>query len=582
MKKRILCVWFLIVLLLCNSVCAFATETTENGDDSFEESLMDEINYPFQSFADKSIPGIFLEGSVDEGVFPSGTTMSVIQVSSDKKEQIKEATNVSFNGNKRAVELIALEISFFNSDEIINPKDGKTVQLVIHSDSLVEEKEYLVVCFKDENSVEIIPSTETIITDAALTETTSTGMSIIEDFSNYKKEISFEIKESSIYAIVETEDVNPSTDVDNTEIDQNKVEATDASVDQSEEEADTSVSENAEDSNETSNNQDAEVDNETLIDKNEADSENNSDSRDKSEETETLVEQKKAEKAQTSDEQKKTEKSENSTEQKKTKKSEKSTEQKETKKSETSTKQNTGKENDYSSTKNEKTKVSVNIMWNDSDNNDRVRPESVRIKFLADGVKVDETSISENDDWKHTFENLPKFQDGKEIVYTIKQKKIKGYETEINYFDVTNTHEPETIMVEGSIMWDDANNKDNIRKSTVTVKLFIDGIPTKRTTTASRDTCWKYSFGSFPKYESGKEIEYSIEENPIDGYKPDYYGFNITNVHKAGTVDKSDSESHSNNVSKVGDNNNIWLWIVVMISCIIIILIIIKRKNNKD
>ena len=190
-----------------------------------------------------------------------------------------------------------------------------------------------------------------------------------------------------------------------------------------------------------------------------------------------------------------------------------------------------------------------------------------------------ETYISENDDWKRTFENLPKFQDGKEIVYTIKQKKIKGYKTEITGLDVINTHEPETIMVEGSIMWDDSNNKDNIRKSVVTVKLIIDGIPTEHTTTASRDTGWKYSLGTFPKYESGKEIEYKIEEDPIDGYEPDYYGFNIRNVHKAGTLEKSDS--HANNETNV-KGNNIWLWIVVMISCIIIILIIIKRKNNKD
>lgn len=566
MKKRILCVCFLIVLFICNSVCAFATEseTVDFEEGSYEETVVEDTTYPFQSFADKSIPGISIEGSVNEGVFPSGTTMSVIQVSSDKKEQIKEATNVSLNGNKKVVELIALEISFFNADEIINPKDGKTVQLVIRANNLVEEKEYLVVCFKDENSIEIIPSTETIITDLTSAETASTGMSIIkEDVSNYKKEISFEIKESSVYAIVETEDVTSSTNVDNTEINQNEVEETDNFVDQSEEEADTSVSENVEvidnssnqneeDSNETSNNQDAEVDNETLIDKNKADSENTLDSHDKEE---------------------KTEKADNSDEQKKTVKSEKSTEQKETKKSESSTKQNTENEN-------EKTKVSVNLIWNDSNNNDRVRPESVKIELYADGKKVKETYISENDDWKRTFENLPKFKDGKEISYTIRQKKIKHYDPpEINKFDITNTHEPETIMVEGSIMWDDSNNKDNIRKSVVTVKLIIDGIPTEHTTTASRDTGWKYSLGTFPKYESGKEIEYKIEEDPIDGYEPDYYGFNIRNVHKVGTLEKSDS--HANNETNV-KGNNIWLWIVVMISCIIIILIIIKRKNNKD
>ena len=565
MKKRIVCVLFLIVLLLCNSMCVFATEITENVEYSLENSLMDEITYPFQSFADKSIPGISVEGSADEGVFPSGTTMSVIQVSSDKKEQIKEATNVFFNGNKKTVELIALDISFLYEDEIINPKEGKTVQLVIRSDGLVEEKEYIVVCFKDENSIEIISSTETIINDLTSAETASTGMSNIkEDVLNYKKEISFEIKESSVYAIVETEDVTSSTNVDNTEINQNQVEETDKYIDQSEE-ADTSVSKNVEvidnssnqneeDSNETSNNQDAEVDNETLIDKNKADSENTSDSHDKEE---------------------KTEKADNSDEQKKTGKSEKSTEQKETKKSESLTKQNTEKEN-------EKTKVSVNLIWNDSNNNDRVRPESVKIELYADGKKVEETSISKDEDWKRTFENLPKFKDGKEISYTIRQKKIKYYDPpEINKFDITNTHKPEKIMIEGYIMWDDSGNKDGIRPESANISFDHDGIT--ETAIVSRKTGWKFSFGSFPKYESGKEIAYTIEELPIDGYTPEYYkdSFNVTNKHKVGTVDVSASNNNSDKSPKVGDNNNVLLWILVVILSIGVVLYLIIFRKKK-
>ena len=144
-----------------------------------------------------------------------------------------------------------------------------------------------------------------------------------------------------------------------------------------------------------------------MIDKNKADSENTLDSHDK---------EKKTEKADNSDEQKKTVKSEKSTEQKETKKTENSTEQKETKKSESSTKQNTENEN-------EKTKVSVNLIWNDSNNNDRVRPESVKIELYADGKKVKETYISENDDWKRTFENLPKLN--METKFLIRSEKKK-------------------------------------------------------------------------------------------------------------------------------------------------------------
>ena len=217
----------------------------------------------------------------------------------------------------------------------------------------------------------------------------------------------------------------------------------------------------------------------------------------------------------------------------------------------------------------------MHIIWNDVDNNDGKRPESVSIEILGNGKKVDETFVTKKDDWKFSFENLPKFQDGKEIVYTIKQKAIKGYETEIYGFDVTNTHTLETIMVEGVIMWDDFSNKDRIRPTSTSVEL----INNSETITVSKESNWKYSFGPLPKYKSGKEIVYKIKESQVKGYVPKHYGFNITYIHKAGTVNKSDSDSSSS--PKVGDRNDILLWIIVVILCIsaILSLIVIRRKK---
>ena len=218
----------------------------------------------------------------------------------------------------------------------------------------------------------------------------------------------------------------------------------------------------------------------------------------------------------------------------------------------------------------------MHIIWDDVDNNDGKRPESVSIEILGDGKKVDETFVTQKDDWKVFVENLPKFQNGKEIIYTIKQKAIKGYETEIDEFDVTNTHKLETIMVEGVIMWDDSSNKDRIRPTSTSVEL----INNSETITVSKENNWKYSFGLLPKYKSGKEIAYKIKESQVEGYVPKHYGFNITYIHKAETVNKSDSDSSSS--PKVGDENNSLQWIIVVILSISVLLgiIIIRRKKK--
>ena len=541
MKKRIFYIWFLIVLLLCNGVCTFATESEENGEDFFEDTINDEGYYPFQAFADRTIPGISVDASVEEGVFPSGTTMNVMTVSSDMKKQIEETTNELFNDTQKVIELIAIDINFSNNNQIINPKDGEVVHLIVCVDSIAEGKKHNVLCFKDDNRIEIIQATEKVSTNLNDTDGATTDQKVI---------FSFDIKESSTYAIVEIED--EATMTDNSEFNQNEVAETGTSVEQNEvAETGTSVEQNKVEETENSNEQ-----NEVA-------------------ETGTSVEQNEVAKTETSVEQNKVEETENSVEQKEAKKAETSDKQKKTNKSETLTEQNNEKETKATVEQNEKKNILVHIIWNDVDNNDGKRPESVSIEILGNGKKVDETFVTKKDDWKFSFENLPKFQDGKEIVYTIKQKAIKGYETEIYGFDVTNTHTLETIMVEGVIMWDDFSNKDRIRPTSTSVEL----INNSETITVSKESNWKYSFGPLPKYKSGKEIVYKIKESQVKGYVPKHYGFNITYIHKAGTVNKSDSDSSSS--PKVGDRNDILLWIIVVILCIsaILSLIVIRRKK---
>lgn len=74
---------------------------------------------------------------------------------------------------------------------------------------------------------------------------------------------------------------------------------------------------------------------------------------------------------------------------------------------------------------------------------------SATIKLLADGVEVDSSTLTAAGRWQHTFENLPKYNqtDGHEIIYTLKEVKVSGYQTSISGdaqhgFSVTNTENP--------------------------------------------------------------------------------------------------------------------------------------------
>ena len=111
----------------------------------------------------------------------------------------------------------------------------------------------------------------------------------------------------------------------------------------------------------------------------------------------------------------------------------------------------------------EKTSVSGAKTWNDANNQDGKRPESITVNLLADGEKVDSRVVTKDTDWKYEFTNLDKYKDGKEIKYTVTEDEVKEYTTEINGTNIINTHTPEKTSVTGAKTWNDANNQDGIR-----------------------------------------------------------------------------------------------------------------------
>ena len=82
--------------------------------------------------------------------------------------------------------------------------------------------------------------------------------------------------------------------------------------------------------------------------------------------------------------------------------------------------------------------------WDDSNNIDGIRPDSITINLLADGKKVKSIKVTKEGGWKYEFKDLPETnKDGKKINYTITEDEVIGYKTIINGYNVTNWHKPE-------------------------------------------------------------------------------------------------------------------------------------------
>jgi len=169
--------------------------------------------------------------------------------------------------------------------------------------------------------------------------------------------------------------------------------------------------------------------------------------------------------------------------------------------------------------------------WNDNDDQDGKRPESITINLLADGEKVDSKTVTADDGWAWTFENLPKFSGGKEIVYTITEETVDGYTSKVDGYNVTNTHIPEVVEVAGNKTWEDKNDQDGIRPDSITINLLANG---KKVQSVVVDATanWAWSFKNLAKYAAGVEIEYTITEEEVAGYETTVDGYDVTNTHK--------------------------------------------------
>lgn len=128
--------------------------------------------------------------------------------------------------------------------------------------------------------------------------------------------------------------------------------------------------------------------------------------------------------------------------------------------------------------------------WNDADNAYGARPDVILVMLLANGEEKIGTRASAETEWKYTFIQQPKHDaDGNEVVYSIREEEVPGYDTTYSAedYDITNT----------------------LRRHTLTIRYWIDEVGGEQAfKTFTRD----YYYGE----------RYNVVSPAMDGYRADH------------------------------------------------------------
>ena len=164
--------------------------------------------------------------------------------------------------------------------------------------------------------------------------------------------------------------------------------------------------------------------------------------------------------------------------------------------------------------------IPVVKIWNDNDNADGNRPASITVNLFADAVKSETVEITAEMGWQYTFTSKPRYrEDGEEIAYTVTEEEVPWYTSSVNGTFITNTYNPETTSASVSKVWDDNNNAQKIRPTTLAVTL----LPTGEVFVLSEENGWYVEKKDLPTRINGEDVTWSWKEQGVAGYNPGVY-----------------------------------------------------------
>ena len=256
---------------------------------------------------------------------------------------------------------------------------------------------------------------------------------------------------------------------------------------------------------------------------------------------------------------------------------------------------------------NEKEIIKTAIKWNDFEDKLKMRPEKVTISVYQNEILLNQTELTQNNDYNYTFSTLEKYdKDGSEYNYRIEQEDIKKYHTEKyednnqekNIVFNNNFLNQETTSISGEIIWMNDSNQINERPEKVYLSLYQESfsniISLKETieVTPDEDGNWLYGFNHLQKYDMFLDTyNYSVIQHDINDYETYYNGTNIINtlkqkndissINKNTSTEKISSQNKYKLFPATGEKRKNKLFYIGMIIIIFTITSYNLRKNKK-
>ena len=183
-------------------------------------------------------------------------------------------------------------------------------------------------------------------------------------------------------------------------------------------------------------------------------------------------------------------------------------------------------------------------IWDDAQDQDGRRPDSISARLYADGQLLDTYTLTapegagKDQDWTIEVSGLAKYRvDGGEIAYEWREAQAsirEGYTARADaptqaadnvwVTAITNHYTPETTSATVKKIWQDDANRDAKRPDSLTVILTGDGERVGEYA-LSVDEGWTLTVEDLPVYRQGKKIEYAWSEGDMpEGYSLASYG----------------------------------------------------------
>ena len=161
----------------------------------------------------------------------------------------------------------------------------------------------------------------------------------------------------------------------------------------------------------------------------------------------------------------------------------------------------------------ESTQVEVVKIWDDMNDLDGSRPESIKVTLEGNGNPVQAVTLDESNNWSAAVSDLPLYENGQQIIYTWKESETKGYTAKVsamgNITVITNTHVPELTKVSVKKNWNDGGNK-LLRPASVKMELsngmFV---------ILNEANEWTATVENLPVTYKGEPIEYTWREEVV-------------------------------------------------------------------